>query len=82
MALVCTPQDHRRSICTIRRRCESWCSDESKISSKTVDLCNNPLHKENKLSMAKRIINGSLFLEAWDKLDDEVKQAEANYSGS
>jgi len=34
--------------------CESWCSDESKATAKTIDLCNNPLHKEPKLDMAKR----------------------------
>lgn len=53
--------------------CESWCSDESKSKAKTIDLCNNPLHKENKLAMAKRIINGSYFKESWDQLDEEVK---------
>lgn len=25
--------------------CESWCSMESKEKAKTIDLCNNPLHK-------------------------------------
>ncbi|KAJ8601472.1 hypothetical protein CTAYLR_005695 [Chrysophaeum taylorii] len=52
--------------------CESWCSDSTKPVAKTIDLCNNPQHKENKLSMAKRIINGSLFNESWVQLDDEV----------
>jgi hypothetical protein len=33
--------------------CESWCSNETKAASKTIDLCNNPLHKEPKVSMAK-----------------------------
>ena len=33
--------------------CESWCSNETKADSKTIDLCNNPLHKEPKVSMAK-----------------------------
>lgn len=27
--------------------CESWCSMESKKDAKTIDLCNNPLHKAN-----------------------------------
>jgi UDP-glucose:glycoprotein glucosyltransferase len=35
--------------------CESWCSDASKAAAKTIDLCNNPLHKEPKLDMAKRV---------------------------
>lgn len=38
--------------------CESWCSDGSKKRAKTIDLCNNPLHKEPKLDMAKRVISG------------------------
>jgi hypothetical protein len=25
--------------------CESWCSDDSKSTAKTIDLCNNPRHK-------------------------------------
>jgi Glucosyltransferase 24 len=33
--------------------CESWCSNETKADAKTIDLCNNPLHKEPKVSMAK-----------------------------
>lgn len=52
--------------------CESWCSDESKNTSKTIDLCNNPLYKEPKLDMARRIINGNLFNESWVQLDDEI----------
>ena len=58
--------------------CESWCSDKSKETAKTIDLCNNPEHKENKLTMAKRIIDGlPLFPESWVQLDDEVKNATA-----
>ena len=56
--------------------CESWCSDSSKETAKTIDLCNHPATKENKLTMAKRIINGSLFEESWVELDEEVKAAE------
>ncbi|CAJ1957078.1 unnamed protein product [Cylindrotheca closterium] len=52
--------------------CESWCSDETKPDAKTIDLCNNPLHKEPKLSMAKRVISGELFEESWEELDAEV----------
>jgi len=58
--------------------CESWCSDSSKETAKTIDLCNHPATKENKLTMAKRIINGSLFEESWVELDEEVKAAEAS----
>lgn len=52
--------------------CETWCSDETKVDAKTIDLCNNPDHKENKVSMAKRIISGELFPESWTELDAEV----------
>jgi len=54
--------------------CETWCSDETKAQAKTIDLCNNPQHKENKVSMAKRIISGELFEESWIELDEEVKE--------
>ncbi|CAE7397444.1 ggtA [Symbiodinium necroappetens] len=37
--------------------CETWCSQESKKSAKTIDLCQNPLTKEPKIVMAKRIIS-------------------------
>lgn len=59
--------------------CESWCSDDTKATSKTIDLCNNPLHKEPKVSMAKRIISGSLFNESWVELDAEVERYEQEY---
>jgi len=62
--------------------CESWCSDETKPAAKTIDLCNNPLHKEPKLSMAKRVISGELFEESWEELDLEVKKYEAEYFNS
>ena len=53
--------------------CESWCSDGSKEASKTIDLCNNPLHKEPKLDMARRVISGELFHESWVELDAEAQ---------
>ena len=56
--------------------CESWCSQESKSEAKTIDLCNNPLHKEPKLDMAKRIISGELFEYSWEELDKQVKGIE------
>ncbi|CAM9269568.1 unnamed protein product [Ectocarpus sp. 6 AP-2014] len=56
--------------------CESWCSDGSKAEAKTIDLCNNPQHKEPKLDMAKRVISGPLFEESWVELDAEVRAAE------
>lgn len=59
--------------------CETWCSDETKPDAKTIDLCNNPLHKEPKVSMAKRIISGELFEESWVELDAEVELYEKEY---
>lgn len=59
--------------------CESWCSTETKVDAKTIDLCNNPLHKEPKVSMAKRIISGDLFEESWIELDAEVGEYESEY---
>ena len=56
--------------------CESWCSEETKATAKTIDLCNNPQHKEPKVSMAKRIISGELFNESWIELDAEVDKYE------
>lgn len=53
--------------------CETWCSEETKATAKTIDLCNNPQHKEPKLSMAKRVISGDLFEESWEELDEEVR---------
>ncbi|KAH9255529.1 hypothetical protein BASA81_006346 [Batrachochytrium salamandrivorans] len=52
--------------------CESWCSDASLAGAKTIDLCNNPLRKEPKLDMAKRVIKGHLFAESWEQLDEQV----------
>lgn len=54
--------------------CESWCSDDSKHLAKTIDLCNNPLHKEPKLDMARRVVSGPLFNESWVELDEEVRK--------
>jgi UDP-glucose:glycoprotein glucosyltransferase len=62
--------------------CESWCSDETKATSKTIDLCNNPMHKEPKVSMAKRIISGELFPESWVELDAEVENYDQEYTQS
>lgn len=62
--------------------CESWCSDETKASAKTIDLCNNPLHKEPKVSMAQRIISGELFNESWVELDEMVEVYDKEYLDS
>ncbi|KAF2101757.1 UDP-glucose:glyco protein glucosyltransferase precursor [Rhizodiscina lignyota] len=46
--------------------CETWCSDESLKSAKTIDLCNNPLTKEPKLDRARRQVP------EWTEYDDEI----------
>ncbi|RIB10779.1 Glycosyltransferase Family 24 protein [Gigaspora rosea] len=46
--------------------CETWCSNESLSTAKTIDLCNNPLTKEPKLDRAKRQIP------EWESYDNEV----------
>ena len=48
--------------------CETWCSDESKPKAKTIDLCNNPLTKEPKLTAAARIVP------EWVTYDNEIKE--------
>ncbi|KAI7864650.1 UDP-glucose:glycoprotein glucosyltransferase-domain-containing protein [Spinellus fusiger] len=46
--------------------CETWCSDESLKTAKTIDLCNNPLTKEPKLDRARR------QLPEWTVYDQKV----------
>lgn len=70
------PTEHMIPIFSLPQEwlwCETWCSDESKARAKTIDLCNSPLAKENKLHMARRVISGPLFNESWVELDEEVK---------
>jgi UDP-glucose:glycoprotein glucosyltransferase len=47
--------------------CETWCSDQSLKTAKTIDLCNNPMTKEPKLERARRI------LPEWTGLDEEAQ---------
>lgn len=46
--------------------CETWCSDESLASARTIDLCNNPQTKEPKLDRARRQVP------EWTTYDDEI----------
>ncbi|CAJ1079457.1 UDP-glucose:glycoprotein glucosyltransferase 2 [Xyrichtys novacula] len=48
--------------------CETWCDDTSKVTAKTIDLCNNPKTKEPKLKAAARIVP------EWVEYDNEIKQ--------
>merc|ERR1712187_280744 len=47
--------------------CETWCSQEAKLTAKTIDLCQNPLTKEPKIVMAKRVIP------EWQGFHDKVQ---------
>ncbi|XP_028248820.1 UDP-glucose:glycoprotein glucosyltransferase 2 isoform X2 [Parambassis ranga] len=48
--------------------CETWCDNTSKVTAKTIDLCNNPKTKEPKLMAAARIVP------EWVEYDNEIKQ--------
>ncbi|CAH1398887.1 unnamed protein product [Nezara viridula] len=48
--------------------CETWCDDSSKKRAKTIDLCNNPMTKEAKLTAAMRIVG------EWKDYDNEIKR--------
>ncbi len=48
--------------------CETWCAEETKAKAKTIDLCNNPLTKEPKLTGARRIIP------EWTDYDNELRE--------
>ncbi|XP_030838200.1 UDP-glucose:glycoprotein glucosyltransferase 1 isoform X1 [Strongylocentrotus purpuratus] len=47
--------------------CETWCHESEKSRAKTIDLCNNPLTKEPKLTAAVRIAP------EWVDYDNEIK---------
>jgi UDP-glucose:glycoprotein glucosyltransferase len=50
--------------------CETWCSLDTLPKAMTIDLCNNPLTKEPKLDVARRL------LPEWAKYDSEAKDVE------
>jgi len=56
--------------------CETWCSQETKVRAKTIDLCQNPLTKEPKIVMASRIIS------EWQTYHDEVQRVQDGLEGS
>ncbi|KAG2196556.1 hypothetical protein INT47_010395 [Mucor saturninus] len=56
--------------------CETWCSDESLKTAKTIDLCNNPLTKEPKLDRARRQIP------EWESYDDKIDKLRAQVANS
>ncbi|CAJ1367400.1 unnamed protein product [Effrenium voratum] len=56
--------------------CETWCSQETKKHAKTIDLCQNPLTKEPKIVMAKRIIS------EWQTYHDEVQRLQEQFQSA
>ncbi|CAJ1415192.1 unnamed protein product [Effrenium voratum] len=56
--------------------CETWCSQETKKQAKTIDLCQNPLTKEPKIVMAKRIIS------EWQTYHDEVQRLQEQFQSA
>ncbi|PSN48119.1 UDP-glucose:glycoprotein glucosyltransferase [Blattella germanica] len=56
--------------------CETWCDDSSKQYAKTIDLCNNPLTKEAKLTAAMRIVS------EWKSYDIEIKRLQTRIDGN
>ncbi|KAJ6439944.1 UDP-glucose:glycoprotein glucosyltransferase [Purpureocillium lavendulum] len=50
--------------------CETWCSDDSLSSARTIDLCNNPQTKEPKLDRARRQVP------EWTVYDEEIATLE------
>nr|XP_019013386.1 UDP-glucose:glycoprotein glucosyltransferase [Kwoniella pini CBS 10737]OCF52167.1 UDP-glucose:glycoprotein glucosyltransferase [Kwoniella pini CBS 10737] len=54
--------------------CQTWCSDESLATAKTIDLCQNPLTKEPKLVRARQIPE-------WDLYDREIATFAAKLEG-
>lgn len=50
--------------------CEAWCAPHTKTKAKSIDMCQNPLTKEHKLDMAKRVA-----APLWTKLDDYITDA-------
>lgn len=52
--------------------CETWCSDESLLTARTIDLCNNPMTKEPKLDRARRQVP------EWTEYDDLVSELRRN----
>uniref|UniRef100_A0A182RZF1 UDP-glucose:glycoprotein glucosyltransferase n=1 Tax=Anopheles funestus TaxID=62324 RepID=A0A182RZF1_ANOFN len=56
--------------------CETWCSSDTLQYAKTIDLCNNPLTKEAKLTAAQRIVP------EWKEYDAEIKRLQAKADDS
>jgi UDP-glucose:glycoprotein glucosyltransferase len=51
--------------------CETWCSDETMSTAKTIDLCNNPLTHAPKLEIAQKRI------EEWPRFDELARNISA-----
>ncbi|ROT37875.1 UDP-glucose:glyco protein glucosyltransferase [Sodiomyces alkalinus F11] len=55
--------------------CETWCSDESLATARTIDLCNNPETKEPKLDRARRQVP------EWTAYDEEIAALDRRRKG-
>jgi UDP-glucose:glycoprotein glucosyltransferase len=55
--------------------CETWCSDETLPSARTIDLCNNPQTKEPKLDRARRQVP------EWTVYDEEIAALDRRRKG-
>jgi len=62
--------------------CETWCSMDTKVKAKTIDMCNNPQTKTPKLEAAKRIASGDLFPTSWVEFDERVTALEAKHNSA
>ncbi|KAF4665402.1 hypothetical protein FOZ61_010953 [Perkinsus olseni] len=55
--------------------CETWCGEEAKETAKTIDLCQNPLTKEPKTDMARRIIPE--WADYWGQVQELITKVKA-----
>merc|ERR1719464_2440419 len=63
--------------------CETWCDQSSKAKAKNIDLCNNPLTKEPKLSAARRIVTEwTDYDEEMARLGEQIAEMKPNESSS
>jgi UDP-glucose:glycoprotein glucosyltransferase len=63
--------------------CETWCSKDSLKDAKSIDLCNNPLTKEPKLSAARRIVTEwTDYDEEMARLGEQIAEMKPNESSS
>lgn len=70
--------------------CETWCSDATLKTAKTIDLCNNPMTKEPKLERAQRLLpewsgydaEARVLFDRWRQQEREDREKEGKRSSS